>query len=130
MDSYGAALHPRPQLRRENWTDLCGAWGFAFDKDECGLTERWFERDDVFCLQIQVPFPPESKLSGLHATAPHKVVWYRREFELAEVPERLILHFGAVDYRASVWVNGRLAMEHEGGHTPFSADIAHLLTPS
>lgn len=130
MNVSGAALHPRPQLRRENWTDLCGSWGFAFDNDECGLTEHWFERPDVFDLEIQVPFPPESKLSQVHATAPHKVVWYRREFEVTQVHERLILHFGAVDYYASVWVNGRLAVQHEGGHTPFSADITHLLNPT
>jgi beta-galactosidase/beta-glucuronidase len=126
------ALHPRPQLRRAQWTDLCGTWQFAFDDQERGLQDRWFERGEVFDREIQVPYPPESKLSGLHETGPHKVIWYRREFDagLAETAERLLLHFGAVDYRASVWVNGRLAVEHQGGHTPFSADITHLLSGS
>jgi hypothetical protein len=77
-----------------------------------------------------VPFPPESKLSGIHETGFHPVVWYRRELRVedADRRDRLILHFGAVDYKASVWVNGRLAVEHAGGHTPFSADITPLLT--
>jgi beta-galactosidase/beta-glucuronidase len=123
-------VHPRPQLRRAGWRDLCGSWAFTFDPDERGVQDRWFERDDVFDLRINVPYPPESRLSGVHDTAPHKIVWYRRELDREELAagERLLLHFGAVDYRASVWVNGRLAVEHQGGHTPFTAEIAHLLT--
>lgn len=127
-----ADIHPRPQLRRERWTDLCGAWDFAFDDEDRGVTERWFEgRSDAFDRQIQVPFPPESQLSGLHETGFHPVVWYRREIAMDETPrpERLVLHFGAVDYKAKVWVNGCLACEHEGGHTPFSAEIGGLLVP-
>jgi len=125
-----ADIHPRPQLRRERWIDLCGRWGFAFDDDDRGLGERWFERAEPFAREIVVPFPPESKLSGIHETGFHPVVWYRRELRVedADRRDRLILHFGAVDYKASVWVNGRLAVEHAGGHTPFSADITPLLT--
>ena len=124
------ASHPRPQIRRARWTDLTGAWGFAFDDDDRGLAERWQDRAEVFDRTIQVPYPPESKASGVHDTGFHPVVWYRRVFTLApaERPAQLRLWFGAVDYRAKVWVNGRLAAEHEGGHTPFSADIAPLLT--
>src|SRR5438128_3208202 len=120
-----AETHPRPQFRRSSWRDLGGEWGFAFDDDDRGLSERWFERDDVFDRTIVVPFPPESRLSGIEDTGFHPVVWYRGEFALDEDlgEETLRLHFGAVDYRASVWVNGRLAVSHEGGHTPFSADI-------
>ena len=126
-----ADLHPSPQLRRASWTDLGGTWGFAFDDSDRGLTERWFDRSDVFDREIVVPYPPESRLSGVHDSNFHPIVWYRREFELNESQgDRLHLHFGAVDYRASVWVNGRLAVEHEGGHTPFYADIAPLLTDS
>jgi hypothetical protein len=67
----------------------------------------------------------------VHETGFHPVVWYRREISIDETcrRERLLLHFGAVDYKASVWVNGRLAVEHTGGQTPFSADIAPLLVP-
>jgi hypothetical protein len=126
-----AGLHPRPQLRRKRWVDLCGVWGFAHDDDDRGGVERWFERDDVFDREILVPYPPESRLSGVHDAGFHRVVWYRREIEVgAELRgERLALHFGAIDYKASVWVNGRLACEHEGGQTPFWADIAPLLAP-
>ena len=78
---------------------------------------------------IRVPYPPESQLSGVNDPGFHPVVWYRRSFE---VPSdwrdgRIILHFGAVDYAARVWVNGTLAVSHEGGHTPFFADITGVL---
>lgn len=126
-----AHLHPRPQMRRERWIDLCGRWGFAFDDEDCGLAERWFERPEPFGREIVVPYPPESKLSGIHDTGFHRVVWYRREIAIAEADrrDRLLLHFGAVDYKASVWVNGRLAVEHTGGQTPFFAEISALLVP-
>ncbi|MCG7392843.1 glycoside hydrolase family 2 [Microvirga sp. ACRRW] len=126
-----AALHPRPQLRRTRWIDLCGTWAFAFDDDECGLVERWFDQAEPFDRNILVPFPPESEKSGVHETGFHRVVWYRREIRIDEADrkDRLLLHFGAVDYKASVWVNGRMAMEHEGGQTPFFADIGPLLIP-
>lgn len=126
-----ADLHPRPQMRRERWIDLCGPWGFAFDDADEGLAGRWFERADPFDREIVVPFAPESKLSGVHDTGFHPVVWYRREVEVkdADRENRLLIHFGAVDYKATIWVNGRMAMEHTGGQTPFSADIAPLLVP-
>jgi beta-galactosidase/beta-glucuronidase len=128
-NSNDAAAHPDPQYRRERWIDLCGTWRFAFDDESNGLAERWFDREDVFDRQIEVPFPPGSKLSGVHETGFHPVVWYRRDFSLDESlrRDRLLLHFGAVDYKATVWVNGRMACQHEGGHTPFSAEIGHLL---
>jgi len=124
-------LHPRPQLRRERWIDLCGSWGFAFDDTDIGLSERWFEQAEPFDREIVVPFPPESRLSGIHETGFHPVVWYRREIRIEDPDRRsrFLLHFGAVDYKASVWVNGRLAVEHVGGQTPFFADIAPLLVP-
>jgi beta-galactosidase/beta-glucuronidase len=79
------------------------------------------------CLdrEIVVPFPPESRASGIGDPAFHPVVWYRRTFEVSPGGRegRLLLHFGAVDYRATVWVNGKLVATHEGGHTPFSADV-------
>ncbi|CAA9534596.1 MAG: GH2, partial [uncultured Thermomicrobiales bacterium] len=84
-----------------------------------------------FDRAITVPFPPESAASGIHDPAFHPVVWYRRTFDVDQVdrPERLRLHFGAVDYRAEVWVNGCLVARHEGGQTPFAADIAPVLLP-
>lgn len=121
--------HPRPRLTRSAWIDLGGEWGFAFDDRDQGMIEGWSDRPDVFDRTITVPFPPESPASGINDKAPHRVVWYRRVFRVPvpEPDQTWLLHFGAVDYRAHVWVNGRLAATHEGGNTPFSADITALL---
>jgi beta-galactosidase/beta-glucuronidase len=126
------AAHPRPQFVRERWTDLDGPWGFAHDDDERGLSERWQETDAPFTRTIVVPYPPESDLSGIGEPGHHPVVWYRRELDLPPrgADERLLLHFGAVDYRATVWLNGRLLGEHEGGHTPFTFDLTDRLARS
>jgi len=77
-----------------------------------------------FDRQIVVPFCPESELSGLHEL-PGDVVWYRRRFD-APAADRLVLHFGAVDYRATIWVNDVEVARHEGGHVPFTADITEM----
>jgi beta-galactosidase/beta-glucuronidase len=76
-----------------------------------------------------VPFAPESQASGIHDTSYHPIVWYRRTFHVDadDRAGRLLLHFGAVDYRATVWVNGQMVVTHEGGNTPFSADITNAL---
>jgi len=125
------ATHPRPQLTRPRWTDLGGEWGFAYDDAGRGIDEGWPERAAPFTRTIRVPFPPESSASGVGDTSFHPIVWYRRAFDdpRANDEERLLLHCGAVDYRAQVWVNGRLVATHEGGHTPFSADITPALRP-
>ncbi|HEY9010311.1 MAG TPA: sugar-binding domain-containing protein [Devosia sp.] len=121
-------LHPRPRLTRQRWFDLCGTWDFAYDDDNVGLDGRWLDQPARFDRQIQVPYPPESELSGINDKGFHPVVWYRRSFAVEPVAgERLLLHFGAVDYSAKVWVNGQLVATHEGGHTPFSADITTCL---
>jgi hypothetical protein len=124
-------IHPRPQLTRARWIDLGGPWRFAYDDDNRGMWDGWQDRDDVFPLTITVPYPPESPASGIGDPGFHPVVWYRRV--VAVGPEdrvgRLLLHCGAVDYRAHVWVNGKLVATHEGGHTPFTADITSALLP-
>lgn len=122
-------VHPRPQLTRARWIDLGGSWGFAYDDAEHGLDERWQEHADIYKQSIQVPFPPESSASGIGDTSFHPVVWYRRTFSVSpqDREKRLLLHCGAIDYRASVWVNGHLVATHEGGQTPFSADITPAL---
>jgi Glycosyl hydrolases family 2, TIM barrel domain/Glycosyl hydrolases family 2, sugar binding domain/Glycosyl hydrolases family 2 len=123
-------VHPRPQLIRTDWTDLCGEWGFAHDDDDAGLAEGWQHAEKPFDRSITVPFPPESKLSGVHDRGYHPVVWYRRELKVPRPRQggRLLLHFGAVDYRATVWVDGALVGTHEGGHTPFCCDITDAVT--
>ncbi len=125
--------YPRPQLLRERWTDLTGTWQFGYDDADVGVDERWWEPGcEAFDREIVVPYPPESPASGIGDTGFHRVVWYRRTFERRDAGdrpgERVLLHFGAVDHQASVWVNGSLVVTHEGGHTPFSADVTHALT--
>jgi beta-galactosidase/beta-glucuronidase len=131
--------YPRPRLVRERWTDLTGTWHFCHDDAEVGVDEGWYAATDpsdrtLFDRDIQVPYPPESPASGVAERGHHRVVWYRRVFDRAEAGdrpgERVMLRFGAVDYRASVWVNGQLVAEHEGGHTPFAADVTGVLTAS
>lgn len=122
-------IHPRPQLVRQNWRDLSGDWQFAFDRTDIGSTENWPTRTEPFDRTITVPYPPESKLSGVHEPDTPAVVWYRRHVKTAAMPadQRVLLHFGAVDYRAQVWVNGRYVGEHVGGHTPFHFDVTQCL---
>jgi hypothetical protein len=119
--------YPRPQLERPNWLSLNGRWNFLFDDDR-----QFMRPGDIreWPLAITVPFPPESKASGVHDTRFHSACWYQRDFHLKPDGGRVLLHFGAVDYRAEVWVNGQLAVTHEGGHTPFSADITLALNPT
>ncbi len=123
-------LHPRPQLTRSEWMDLSGTWSFAYDDAGVGLDEDWQRREDVYTQVIQVPFPPESPASGIGDTSFHPVVWYRRTFQQSPLDngKRLLLHCGAIDYTAHVWINGQLVATHEGGNTPFSADITAALS--
>jgi beta-galactosidase/beta-glucuronidase len=118
--------YPRPQLVRSNWTALNGRWRFAFDDDA-----RYAKPGDIatWPLTIVVPFPPESRASGVHDRGFHRVCWYQREFDVPDGDGRLVLHLGAVDYAATVWVNDHVVAEHEGGHTPISADISFALRP-
>ncbi len=94
--------------------NLNGTWDF-------GLGE-----EPVFDRTITVPFGPQASLSGIGERIADDVLWYRRRFDAPE-GERLLMHFGAVDYRATVWVNGEEVARHEGGHTPFSADITRVM---
>ena len=117
--------YPRPQLRRDAWQSLNGVWDFTFDD------ERRYRQpgDDIhWDRQIVVPFAPESEASGIADTGFHTVCWYRCRFTLDQRGPRTMLHFGAVDYRAQVWLNGLMVAEHEGGHTPFRAEITDALT--
>jgi beta-galactosidase/beta-glucuronidase len=101
-------------MRRSHWVNLNGEWEFGAGE------VRKFDR------RIMVPFAPQSQLSGIGAWEPKDVVWYRKRFD-APASDRLLLHFGAVDYRATVWVNGEEVARHEGGHTPFAADVGHVV---
>jgi len=105
--------YPRPTLRRKHWVNLNGEWDFG-----AGVNRRFDRR-------ITVPFCPQSELSGIADKNPGDVVWYRRRFDAPD-GERLLLHFGAVDYWATVWINGEEVARHEGGHTPFSIDVSSI----
>jgi beta-galactosidase/beta-glucuronidase len=119
--------HPRPHLQRSRWDSLDGRWEFALDREA-----RWSHPDEVaWERSIFVPFAPETLLSGVHEEGFFRSCWYRRDQEIApaEAEERIFLHFGAVDFAASVWVDGALAGHHVGGYTPFSFDITELPRP-
>lgn len=120
--------YPRPQFVRADWMNLNGEWSFAYDDADIGLAERWYLQHD-FDQRIIVPFAYQTRLSGIGETDVHDVVWYERAFELPDhwAGQRILLHFGAVDYTAHVWINGVFVCTHQGGHVPFHADITHAL---
>ena len=116
--------YPRPQLRRSNWICLNGQWRFAYD--DAGHCVQPIDISE-WTHTIEVPFAPESAKSGIGDTNFHANCWYEREFDIPHTEGRVLLHFGAVDYRARVWVNGQFVIEHEGGHTPFTVDITAVV---
>ncbi len=120
--------HPFPQMERENWLNLNGEWDFAFDFGRSGQ-ERDFVKNGEYTKKITVPFCPESKLSGIGYTDFIPAVWYRRFAELSEeqLKGTVLLHFGAVDYKAFVYVNGNEVGTHEGGYVSFSFDVTKFL---
>lgn len=114
--------YPRPQLRRDSYLCLNGRWRYAFSKGEDMPLKMEGE--------ILVPFSPESPLSGVgRALQKGERLWYRREFALPEGfnQGRVLLHFGGVDQRATVFLNGRELGSHGGGYTPFTLDITPAL---
>lgn len=121
--------YPRPDRMRADWLCLNGRWGFAFDDGDEGLPGRWFEHLERLEREIVVPFAYQSRLSGIGTPESHPVVWYARRFTVPDewAGRRVRLHFGAVDYRSQVWVNGIPAASSAGGYVPFSADITPLL---
>lgn len=128
VDGPAGRGYPRPQLRRHSWHSLDGAWDFALDPDARHRTPGAVSFDRT----ITVPFAPETPRSGVAETGLYTACWYRRTFDAPPMSpgERLILHFGAVDCDATVWVNGHRAAGHSGGYTPFDTDITDLLAGS
>jgi beta-galactosidase/beta-glucuronidase len=121
--------YPRPQFVRTEWLNLNGQWNFCFDDKNIGTKERWYRKFPEDSLSIQVPFAYQTKLSGINDSAFHDWIWYQRHFDIPENWEGkdIVLHFGAVDYRAWIYVNGELAAFHEGGHVSFSVNITSYL---
>jgi hypothetical protein len=114
--------YPRPQLVRDHWLNLNGLWSYAITR---GLTPP-----EVYDGSLLVPFPVESSLSGvMRRVGPDQRLWYQRTFEIPDAwrGQRVVLHFGAVDWEATVWVNGALVGSHRGGYDPFSFDVTDAL---
>src|ERR1035441_826322 len=114
--------YPRPQMVRQDWLNLNGLWDFA-------ITSKDAKRA-TFQTQILVPFPVESALSGvMRPVSENERIWYRRTFEVPMkwLGRRVLLHFGAVDFEATVWVNGQEIGQHRGGYDAFSFDITDAL---
>ena len=121
--------HPTPDRYRERWLSLNGVWDFEIDNERSGVAKEYFNRDTLNG-KINVPFCPESKLSGVEHTDFMRGVWYKRDIEIPAdwAGQRVLLHVGACDCCTSVYVNGKLAGKHNGGYTPFTFDITDFLT--
>lgn len=118
------AEHPRPDFQRDAWLNLNGEWQFEIDAKADGEARGLMTGHDL-SSKITVPFCPESKLSGVGVTDYMPHVWYRRTFQVPDAwkGQRVLLNFGAVDYRAKVWLNGTPIGEHAGGYVPFTFDV-------
>ncbi|MBO4325719.1 MAG: beta-galactosidase [Clostridia bacterium] len=127
------AEFPRPQMRREekNWKNLNGKWEFEFDHGNSGIARGMFRETANYSHEIIVPFCPESKLSGIEYKDFMRCVWYRKTVELPDGWDlskgRVLIHFGAVDYYAQVWVNDEYIGGHKGGYCSFDLDLTDAL---
>ncbi len=117
--------YPRPQLMRQEWMNLNGTWEFMTDSYDQGLRRGWNDGRELK-RRITVPFAYQTKLSGVNDQQIHQCAWYARSVDVpaAWKGRDLLLHFGACDYRTTVWVNGVEVGHNQGGHVPFSFDIA------
>jgi len=117
--------YPRPQFVRNNWENLNGTWDFAFDDQNVGEKEKWYE-NFAKDMRIQVPFTYETKLSGIQEESRHDNIWYHRVVNVdAERLEKdqYIIHFEGSDFITKLWVNGSYVGSHKGGYARFSFDI-------
>ena len=114
--------YPRPQMVREGWQNLNGLWDYA-------ITPILKDKPTEWQGKILVPFAIESDLSGVKkAVGPEEILWYQRTFTATNLPnKKLLLHFGAVDWKTTVWVNGKKVGTHQGGYDAFSFDITSAL---
>ncbi|MBQ7868106.1 MAG: beta-galactosidase [Clostridia bacterium] len=130
MHSIPRPEYPRPQFVRPGWINLNGCWQFEIDHGASGRARGLVEKTPLD-QTILVPFCPESELSGVGYKDFMAAVWYRRSFVLPEEAEgqRILLHFGAVDYKCEAWVNGQSVGVHEGGYASFTFEITHAVKP-
>ncbi len=121
--------HPDPQWERTDWRNLNGEWEFDFDFGKSARDRKLYE-GAALSKKINVPFCPESRLSGIGYTDFIPAVCYRKVFSLNEEERKktIFLHFGAVDYESFVYINGQLVTTHIGGYSSFKADITKYVT--
>lgn len=121
--------HPNPQKFRENYLSLNGEWKFVFDEDDAGLLKGYQHQFPADCLTIVVPYPYQCEKSGINL--PQKqcdVIWYEKELTLGHCADVMLVTFQSVDYKTTVFVNGKYVTTHEGGYDMFSADVAPFVT--
>ena len=122
--------YPRPQLVRPFWQNLNGAWDFLFDDKNDGETQSWYTDFPTENLQITVPFPYETKKSGIGDTSEHRQVWYHKTVALTAdelAQKKVLIHFEGSDFLTKLWINGIYIGMHRGGYARFSFDITRYL---
>ncbi len=126
--------HPRPDFERAPWVNLNGPWSFAFDPEDAGLKAEWFRPGaGNFDRRIVVPFPWESKLSGVGQSDYKGVAWYAKEITMPGGPgwegKDAWLIIGACDFESKIWVNGQPALAHAGGYVPIEVNLSQYAKP-
>jgi len=114
--------YPRPQLQRENWTNMNGIWNYVVTAQDAKKPKNWNG-------EILAPYCLESPLSGVgRLIEPTEALWYERTFDLDKIPSgKLLLNFEAVDYLSDIWVNGKHVGSHQGGNLCLGPnELAHF----
>ena len=121
--------HPKPQFQREGWLNLNGQWQFEIDHGNSGVARGLYKDVSDYSMSINVPFCPQSTLSGVEYKDFMKSVWYKRTVNITreQMDGVIFLHFGAVDYKATLYVNEKLVGTHEGGYVSFKFDITEFV---
>ena len=122
--------YPRPQFERSEWINLNGTWTYEFDFSKSGL-ERSLFNSTGFASNITVPFCPESPLSGVDHKDFINAMWYHRSINVPQNwdGKRIMLNFGGVDYKSTIYIDGREVFIHYGGSSSFAIDITKYVTP-
>ncbi|MCX7917507.1 MAG: beta-galactosidase [bacterium] len=120
---------PRPDFKRNEWMNLNGVWDFEIDTSNTGIEKKFYSYEKKLKEKILIPFPPESKLSGIGNNEFMVSVWYKKKIEIPEnwKNKRIFLSFGAVDYLTNLWINEEKLGTHIGGYTPFTFEITKFL---
>lgn len=127
MKAEEKAAFPRPDFIRENHISLCGKWQFAFDDAQELMQKISAGESPDLPLEITVPFPYQSEASGIGTGEKHEHICYKKTFTVPAFDGTALLHFGAADHDASVWLNGRFLGSHSGGYTPFCFEVGDIL---